>query len=198
MQNLYEIQSYSTASSVAIANFAALTALSFIIGIFAIGGGIGFLFILSWVIIAAVQSYYIFKANKSYTIDLEAQTITIPKSGFGQTDSFSFNVDFYWNLMKKQTINIKEIEDLIVDTKRFESTNKENNHDKQLNIFYQLKIIGSFGSSFFKFKSREKRNEISDAICHAVKEVTGKELSCKDDYKPARADKTLDSFLNNF
>jgi len=198
MQNLYEIQSYSTASSVAIANFAALTGLSFIIGVFAIGGGIGFLFILSWVIMAAIQSYYIFIANKSYKIDLETQTITVPKSGFGQTSSGSFSIDYYWNLLKKQTISINDIEDVIIDTKRFESTNKENNHDKQLNVVYQLKIIGSFGSSFFKFKSREKRNEISDAICQAVKEVTGKELSCKDDYKSGRVDKTLNSILNNF
>ena len=198
MERIYDIQSYSTASSVAIANFASIAGLSFVIGVFAIGGGIGFLFILSWVVIAAIQSYYIFIANKSYKIDLEAQTITVPKSGFGQTDSWSFSVDNYWNLLKKQTINISDIEDVIVDTKRFESTNTENNQDKQLNIVYQLKIIGSFGSSFFKFKSREKRNEISDAICQAIKEVTGKELSCKDDYKPGRADKTLDSILNNF
>lgn len=194
----YDIQSYSSAANVAIANFAAIAALGFIVGVFAIGGGFGFLFVLTWVILAAVQSYYIFKANKSYKIDTEAGVISIPKSGFGQTDSFSFSSDYYWNLMKRVTLEIKDIEDIIVDTKRYETTNDENIAQKELNLTYQLQIIGSFGTYFFKFKSSQKRNEISSAICKAVKEVTGKEFACEDEYKSGRADNTLDSILNNF
>lgn len=194
----YDIQSYSSAISVAIANFAAITAIGFIIGIFAIGGGFGFLFILTSVILAAVQSGYIFKANKSYKIDTEAGVINIPKSAYGQTDSFSLSPDFYWNLMKRATINIKDIDDVIVDTKRVETANNENIAQNKLHLSYQLKIIGDFGSYFFKFKSAEKRNEISNAICLAVKEVTGKELSCKDEYKSSRGKNTIESILNNF
>jgi hypothetical protein len=198
MQKIYEIQSFSTAWSIAIANFSAIVGVSFVLGAFVIGGGYGFFFILGWIVLAGIQSYYIFIANKSYKIDIEAGTIIVPKSGYGQTGSWSFSVDFYWNLMKKQTINIDEIEDVVVDTKRWETANEENTGSKKLHVIYQLNIIGSFGNAFFKFKSGEKRNEISNAICQAVKEVTGKELSCKDDYKPGRADKTLDSILNNF
>lgn len=198
MHNTQNIQSFSTAFSIAIANFASIAGLSFLIGIFAIKGGFGFLFILSWVIIAGIQSYYIFVANKSFTIDMESETITIPKSGYGQTQSWSFGMDAYWNLMKKQTIKIADIEDVIVESKRTETTNNENTSKKEIHVMYHLDIIGSFGNSFFKFKSREKRNEISEAICQAVKEVTGKELSCQDDYRPGRAENTIDSFMNNF
>ena len=198
MEKIYEIQSFSTAFNIAIANFAGIAGVSFILGAFVIGGGIGFMFILSWVIIAATQSYYIFIANKSYKIDIEAATITIPKSGYGQTDSLSVTIDSYWNLMKRQTININDIEDVILETTRVETSNKEKTGSKELHIMYNLKIIGSFGSSYFKFKSREKRNEIGTAICQAIKEVTERELSCKDDYIPGRADKAFDSLMNNF
>lgn len=198
MEKTYDIQSFSTAWSIAIGNFSAIAGIGFVLGTFVIGGGIGFLFVLSWVILAAIQSYYIFIANKSYNIDIEAATITIPKSGYGQTDSWSFSMDFYWNLMKRQTINISDIEDVVVETKRVETSNKEKTGGKELHISYHLKIIGSFGTSFFKFKSREKRNEISSTICQAIKEVTGRELSCKDDYRPGRADKAFDSMMNNF
>jgi hypothetical protein len=198
MEKTYDIQNFSAAWSKAVANFAGVAGIGFILGAFVIGGGIGFLFVLSLIIFAAIQSYYIFVANKSYNIDIEAATITIPKSGFGQTDSWSISVDFYLNLMKRQTINISDIEDIVVDTKRWETINKENAGSNKLHVIYQLKIIGNFGSSFFKFKSREKRNEISSSICQAIKQVTGREISCKDDYRPGRADRSIDSIMNNF
>ena len=198
MKNIYDIQSFSSAFSIAIGNFAAISGIGFIVGTFVIGGGFGFLFVLTWVILGAIQSYYIFIANKSYKVDTEAETITIPKSGYGQTESWSFSSDFYWNLMKRQTINIKDIEDVIVESKRTETTNEENIASKEIHVAYHLKIIGNFGTSFFKFKSREKRDEISSTICKAVKEITGKELSCKDDYRPSRAQNTFESMINNF
>jgi hypothetical protein len=198
MQKTVDIQSYSTAWSIAIGNFAAVSGVGFILGTFVIGDGIGFLFVFGMIILAAIQSYYIFIANKNYTINMETATLSIPKSGYGQTDSWKISVDLYWNLMKRQIINISDIQDVIVETKRSETANEERTGDKEVHINYLLKIITDDNSTFFKFKSREKRNEISSAICQAVQDVTGKELSCEDDYRTGRADKTLDSMMNNF
>jgi len=201
MQKTYDIQNISVAWSVAIGNFAGVVAVAFIIGVFVIKGLFGFTFIVSLIVLAGIQSYYIFLANKRYYIDMESATITVPKSGDEVSLSEKFKLVSYWNYMKTRTIAIADIDDVIVDTKRW-TTQRKNDESgvikTEKHVQYNLKIIGTFGASSFSFKSGEKRDEISHAICRAIKELTGKELSCKDDWKTETLGQSIDSMMNNF
>jgi len=119
MQKTYEIQNISVAWSVAIGNFAGVVGVAFVIGVFVIKGLFGFAFIVSLIALAAVQSYYIFLANKRFFIDLENATVTLPKSGDEVSLSDKFKLVSYWNYMKTRTIAISDIDDVLVDTKRW-------------------------------------------------------------------------------
>jgi hypothetical protein len=125
MQKIYDIQNVWAAWSVAIGNFAGVVGVAFIIGAFVIKGLFGFAFIVSLITLAGIQSYYIFLANKRYYIDMENATITLPKSGDEVSLSDKFKLVWYWNYMKTRTIAISDIDDVIIDTKRWTTKRKD-------------------------------------------------------------------------
>ncbi len=201
MSKIYDIQNISVAWSIALGNFAGVAGVAFILGTFVLGGGFGFGFIVTMIILAGIQSRYIFQANRRYYIDVDEGIMTFPKSGTEYSSSEMMRLVPYWDLMKTQTITIGSIEDVLVDTKRWTTKDKDSesgNVKTTKHVVYNLAISGSFGTSKFKFKSGEKRDEISHAICDAVKQVTGKELSCKDDWRTETFGQAADSMMNNF
>lgn len=201
MSKIYDIQNISVAWSIALGNFAGVAGVAFILGVFVVGGVFGFGFIVTMLVLAGIQSRYIFQANRRYYIDVDKNLMTFPKSGSEYSSAEMIRLIPYWDLMKTQTIAIDAIDEVLVDTERWTTKTKDSESGDvktTKHVVYNLVLSGSFGTSKFKFKSGEKRNEISHAICSAVKEVTGRELSCQDDWRAETLGQAADSLMNNF
>lgn len=137
-----------------------------------------------------IQSIIIYFANRRYVVDLETGLITFPRSDIENSIMAIILFYPYWNLMRTKTIHAKEIENLYLDTKRWNTkhqvysgqtskgTSKYRTETKN-HIRYTINIVGTFGSANLQFLDRQKRDEVRNAIQQCVKEVSGKNIDRK-------------------
>jgi hypothetical protein len=120
----------------------------------------------------ALQSLIIYRANRKYTIDLDAGSVTFPRSDLENSLIAIILLFPYWNLMRSKTILCRDIENMYLDTKRSQ-------RGKKSTVVYGLNIVGRFGSAHLQFISRQKRDEVRNAISVGVKSVSGKGIDRK-------------------
>jgi hypothetical protein len=114
-----------------------------------------------------LQSVIVYRANRKYTIDLDSGTVTFPRSDLENSLIAIILLFPYWNLMRTKTILCSDVENMYLDTKR-------SKRGKKRTVVYGLNIVGRFGSAHLQFMSRQKRDEVRNAISVAVKSVSGK------------------------
>jgi len=148
------------------------------------------IFVVAMVPIIIIQSIFIYFANRRYIIDLETGLITFPRSDMENSVLAIILMYPYWNLMRTQTINATEIENLYLDTKRWStkfrvvsghtSTGKPRYRTQTTkHINYNINIVGIFGSAKLEFNERQKRDEARNAIQKCVKQYTGVNIDRK-------------------
>jgi len=139
----------------------------------------------------AVQSILIYWANHRYYIDNDSATFTFPRSDV-ENNLFSILIALpYWNLMRRKTIKLDEVENIYIDTKRFTTntlfvpTNKNGTRSKRSgagkkqHVRYTLNVAGAFGSANLQFLDRQKRDELRNALQHSVKAATSRNIDRK-------------------
>lgn len=143
--------------------------------------------------LVAVQSVIIYFANRRYYIDNEAGTFTFPRSDIENRIFHILLLAPYWNLMRTRTVSLSDIENIYLDTQRWTSkrqklfvpTNKDGSssrHGSTVNkkhIRYTLNITGSFGSANLQFLSRQKRDELRNALQQSIKNASGRNVDKK-------------------
>ncbi len=136
--------------------------------------------ILFIVAILFIQSIIIYRANNNYIIDLETGEITFPRSDIENSIIAIILCFPYWNLMRRKTIHASEIDNLYLDTMRW-TTKTETNGKTQTHkhVYYTINLVGKFGSANFKFLTRQKRDEVRNAINQCVKQHKSKNIDSK-------------------
>ncbi|MGD9625464.1 MAG: hypothetical protein AB7U51_12515 [Arcobacter sp.] len=146
--------------------------------------------IYSIIFIILIQSIIIYFANRKYVIDLSTNLITFPRSDIENSIFAIILLYPYWNLMRTITINARDIENIYLDTQRWTTKNKistgltadgRNKYktETQNHVRYTLNITGVFGSANLQFLSRQKRDEVRNAIQQCVKNNTNKNIDIK-------------------
>lgn len=137
-----------------------------------------------------IQSIWIYVVNSKYKIDFENKSFQFPRSDV-ENSIFQILIGArYWNLMRKKTVRLAEIENLYIDTKRWETKSRKqigNYKDgkqrygnvTKKHVRFRLNVTGEFGSVNLSFLERQKRDEVRSALQKAVKEVTGKNIDRK-------------------
>jgi len=92
--------------------------------------------------------------------------VTFPRSDIENSILDIVLLKPYWNLMWKMTVNSIEIENLYLDTRRWSTSTGGR---KKKHVLYCLNVVGVFGSASFEFVSRQKRDEVRNAISQAAK-----------------------------
>ena len=78
------------------------------------------------------------------------------------------------DLSRTRTIQTSQIQDMYLDTKR-----NKNDKNKTISIRYNLNITGEFGSFALTFTTRQKRDEVRNALKNCIKIATGKNIDKK-------------------
>jgi hypothetical protein len=136
------------------------------------------------------QSILIYYNNSEYIIDETNGEITIPKSDVENSLSEIILGTRYFNLLKRKIIKMREIENIYLDTHRWTTENKVFNGTRQdgkakyrtetvHHVLYTINITGSFGSENLSFTTRQKRDELRNAISQSVRKVTGRNVDRK-------------------
>lgn len=120
-----------------------------------------------FLIILFIQSIIIYFANRKYTIDIETGLITFPRSDIENSIFAILILKPYWNLMRTQTIHCNEVDNMYLDTQRKSYKTSDNKTKKKIN--YNLNIVGIFGSANLLFESKQKRDEVRNAINQVIK-----------------------------
>lgn len=122
-------------------------------------------------IIILVQSIFIYFANRSYIIDMKSGYIEFPRSDVENTIIDIILLMPYWNLMRRIQVSCCDIENIYVDIKRKNIKYKNSNGKivSKQQILYTINIVGIFGSANLQFSSRQKRDEVRNAIQQCVK-----------------------------
>lgn len=142
------------------------------------------------ILLVFIQSMFIYFANRRYIIDLNTNLITFPRSDI---ENSIFAIIFlypYWNLMRTITINVKDIENMYLDTKKWSTKHKINTGisadgknkyktETKNYVRYTLNIVGTFGSANLEFLSRQKRDEVRNAIQQSVNKCSNKNVDKK-------------------
>ena len=138
----------------------------------------------------AIQSIRIYLVNSKYKIDFEEKTFQFPRSDI-ENSIFQIIIGArYWNLMRNKTINLNEIENIYLDTKRWETKTRQQigTHKDgksrygtvtKKHVRYRLNIAGAFGSVNLSFLERQKRDEVRNALQQAVKDLSGRNIDRK-------------------
>lgn len=142
------------------------------------------------IFIIFLQSIIIYFANRKYIIDLDTNLITFPRSDI-ENSIFAIVLLYpYWNLMRTITINASDIENIYLDTQRWSTKHQVVNGstkdgktkyktETKNHIRYTLNMTGVFGSANLQFLSRQKRDEVRNAIQQCVKQNTNKNIDMK-------------------
>lgn len=147
-------------------------------------------FLISMIPISFIQSIFIYFANRRYIIDLESGLITFPRTDMENSILEIILFYPYWNLMRTKTIHASEIENLYLDTQRSTTSSTVSNgrtakgKEKfksvtNKHVKYTINIVGTFGSANLEFLSRQKRDEVRNAIQQCVKQYTDKNIDFK-------------------
>ena len=142
------------------------------------------------IFIIFLQSIIIYFANRKYIIDLDTNLITFPRSDIENSIFAIILLYPYWNLMRTITINASDIENIYLDTQRWSTKNKistgltadgktKYKTETKNHVRYTLNITGFFGSANLQFLSRQKRDEVRNAIQQCVKKNTNKNIDIK-------------------
>ncbi len=146
--------------------------------------------ILVIIFVIFIQSIIIYFANRKYIIDLNTNLITFPRSDIENSILAIIFLYPYWNLMRTITINSEEIENMYLDTQRWSTKHQIVNGstkdgktkyktETKNHVRYTLNITGTFGSANLQFLSRQKRDEVRNAIQQCVKNNTNKNIDIK-------------------
>ncbi len=142
------------------------------------------------VLIVFIQSIIIYFANRRYIIDLDSGLITFPRSDIENSVIAILLLYPYWNLMRTITINAIDIENVYLDTKRWSTKHQVSNGattdgaikyktETKNHILYTINLTGAFGSANLQFLSRQKRDEVRNAIQQSVKLHNGRNIDRK-------------------
>jgi energy-coupling factor transporter transmembrane protein EcfT len=143
-----------------------------------------------FIILIFIQSIIIYFANRRYIIDLETGLVTFPRSDMENSIIAIILMFPYWNLMRTLNIHAHEIENIYLDTKRwttnyqkttgYSTTGKPKyKNETTRHIRYTINITGTFGSANLQFLSRQKRDEVRNAIEQCVKIHSNKSIDKK-------------------
>ena len=134
----------------------------------------------------AVQSMVIYSSNRGYFINNQAGTFTFPRSDVENSIIEIILVAPYWNLMRTMTVQLSEIENLYTDTKKWKTSHQAPTPGRKRSrtvtvshTLYTLNVTGSFGSANLELGSRQKRDEVRNAIQQSVKNHTGRNVDRK-------------------
>lgn len=141
-------------------------------------------------ILLFIQSTLIYFANRRYLINLETQSFGFPRSDMENSIVAIITLQPYWNLMRRKTVLLADIENIYLDTKRWTSVKKMSNgndakgrpktkNKATRHIRYTLNIAGQFGSANLTFLSRQKRDEVRNALERSIRRITGKTVDVK-------------------
>jgi hypothetical protein len=142
------------------------------------------------VLVLLVQSIVIYRSNSKYKIDTETNYFIFPRSDI-ENSIFQILIGAkYWNLMRTKSVALSEIENIYIDTKRWQSkTLKQVGNYKdgkarhgnvtKKHVRFRINVTGSFGSANLSFLDRQKRDEVRSALQVAVKKTTGKNIDRK-------------------
>lgn len=129
----------------------------------------GLVFILGLVFIP-VSTVLIFFANKSYYVDNKREFFVFPASDVENSILAIIVFLPYWNLMRRRKIHLSQIENMYLNIDR--GNKKEAGR-------YNLNIAGPFGSAKLVFASRQKRDELRNALQASVKRSSGRNIDRK-------------------
>lgn len=141
-------------------------------------------------ILLLIQSVLIYFANRRYLINLETQSFSFPRSDMENSIVAIITLQPYWNLMRRKTVPLADIENIYLDTQRWTSVKKMSNgndakgrpktkNKATRHIRYTLNIAGQFGSANLTFLSRQKRDEVRNALERSIRQITGKTVDVK-------------------
>lgn len=151
----------------------------------------GYLYLLPYLaFVLFVQSVLIYRANSRYVVDPSKLVFTFPRSDMENSILAIIMLQPYWNLMRKKTVQLSDIENIYLDTKRWSTTEdvasgsnaKGGTKFKKVSkkhVLYCLNIAGAFGSANLPFLSRQKRDEVRNALEQTIKKVSGKRIDSK-------------------
>ncbi|EHR42606.1 hypothetical protein [Alishewanella jeotgali] len=134
-------------------------------------------------LVILIQSTIIYRANHLYKIDQVTQTFTFPASDLENSILAIVLMQPYWNLMRRKSVPLSTIENLYLDTQRWNTkqqvvtgtTAKGKTKFKQTtkkHVRYCLNVAGAFGSANLDFLSRQKRDEVRNALQQSVKNAS--------------------------
>lgn len=141
-------------------------------------------------ILLLIQSVLIYFANRRYLINLETQSFSFPRSDMENSIVAIMTLQPYWNLMRRKTVPLADIENIYLDTQRWTSVKKMSNgndakgrpktkNETMRHVKYCLNISGIFGSANLSFLSRQKRDEVRNALEQGIKLASGKRVDSK-------------------
>ncbi|HAW93168.1 MULTISPECIES: hypothetical protein [unclassified Arsukibacterium] len=136
------------------------------------------------------QSILIYIANSRYVIDPVKQVFIFPRSDMENSVFSIITLQPYWNLMRRKTVPLSDIENIYLDTKRWSTSEsvvtgndaKGRTKFKKVNkkhVLFRLNVTGSFGSANLPFLSRQKRDEVRNALEQSIKKASGRRVDSK-------------------
>ena len=131
------------------------------------------------VALIGLQSILIYRANYLYLIDGPHQIFTFPSSDIENNIMDILTFRPYWSLMIRKTVPLSAVENIYLDTQRWtsESNIAAGNTAKgktkfkkstKKHVRYCLNVAGRFGSANLKFLSRQKRDELRNALQQSI------------------------------
>jgi len=186
----YVINDIYTALGLSFGNFFGLIVIFWGAAIFFASESVAIQIAVVMTLIAFIQSIFIYFANRRYIVDLESGLITFPRSDIENSIIAIILLYSYWNLMRTQTIHASDIENLYLDTERWTSTHRvvsgttakgktRYRNKTERHVRYNITIAGTFGSASLMFTSRQKRDEVRNALQQCVKKHGGKNIDRK-------------------
>ena len=158
----------------------------FLFGLYIMLTGITFLN-CPQVIKTAILSFYgfayifllikIYFANLTYKINTENNLFTCPAVDISNSIiAFIILVPFF-KLFWTQDVDLRDIEGVYLDTQRWSTTHGEKGKKyTKKHARYNLSVTGSFGSQSLTFLSRQKRDEVRNALIQGMKHCGKKNI----------------------
>lgn len=126
---------------------------------------INILFVMIYLIISTIiffiQSVIIYFKNSRYFINVDKNEVVFPKSDIENSVLEILVFAPYWNLMRSKIVQISDIQNIYI-----------NAEDEAIN----LDVTGTFGSCRFIFSTKQKRNEVRNALVNSVEIVTSRSV----------------------
>ena len=137
-------------------------------------------FFYAYIVVYAVLIVRLYLANVTYEIDIEEGTfltpsVDMPTSLWG----FIFLVPLF-ELFRNHKIDLAQIDGVYIDTQRWRTSRRVSSgttasgktryRTKTTNhVRYNLSVVGKFGSNSLLFLSRQKRDEVRNALLQGMK-----------------------------